>query len=115
VAEAPREQVAVDMAAPDANAPTATALAAARAGHRIGDTAPRALPVTHKSDSKARKGTQVSKAQTAVPGAATAALNRASLQKILAAHGTAVPRQRESAEAASPQQVAAVDARGNRP
>jgi conjugal transfer pilus assembly protein TraV len=101
------EQVAVDIPASDAGAPSAAALTAARAGHRIGQPSVMQAATSHAAPQDHHHARPPSKASPTVPGAATAALNRDSLQRLLAGgvlsnigtDGGPVPRGRLAAAA----------------
>jgi conjugal transfer pilus assembly protein TraV len=97
----PLERVAVDMPGAPGDGPSAQAIAAARAGHRIGDAMPsrvsaRARP-QHATGLLHRK-VVARPASATVPGAATAELNRAALREL------SPVRSREFASATQSQQ-----------
>ena len=115
--DAPHEQVAVDMPAGSDDLPSPQALAAAHAGHRIRDAVPEHAS---SAQSSAKAGLQWAALHAhhhkpsghavaaTVPGAATAALNRAVLRKL----GSAGPH---DTTAASPQAVASLASAGGLP
>jgi len=80
----PQDPSVVDGTDTQAGAPSADALAAARAGHRIGEPIAQKMPTAHRPAGKARRPAQISIGGPGVPGAATAALNRDQLRRILA-------------------------------